>query len=67
MEVKDKRYNTLLNQLEDLKRKIGQQDQEIIQLKASQSSNILDKEKIEDILMNFRDQNDGVSFNRNMN
>ena len=67
MDVKDKRYNTLLNQLEDLKRKIGQQDQEIIQLKASQSSNILDKEKIEDILMNFRDQNDGVSFNRNMN
>ena len=67
MEVKDKRYNTLLNQLENLKRKIGQQDQEIIQLKASQSSNILDKEKIEDILMNFRDQNDGVSFNRNMN
>lgn len=47
IEIKDKRYNVLLTQLEELRTKYTLQQQELEQFRHSQSLGGLDKDKIE--------------------
>ena len=57
----------LLTQLEELKRRFNLQEQELQQYRTNQALGQLDKDKIEEILLNFREKNDSVAFGRQMN
>ena len=67
IEIKDKRYSVLLSQLEEQKMKYNIQEQELMQLRANSVGGQIDKNQVEEILVNFREKNDSVAFGRQMN
>ncbi len=54
IEVKDKRYHVLMAQLEDMKMRFSIMEQEYSEYRSNYTVGQFDKEKIEEILTNFR-------------